>query len=179
MTTFFWIRFSKLQNGKRVLCYYWLRLVSCSGLVSCFHSDLLREHCTHTDSCAVSWTERSGPTPGDQSQRGVPTWEGPSMLISSFAQGLGSLWREGCPKVGEEEGFFLHSFMFSTYALHLERILCFYSFVYARFFGLSVALGTDDSMSVIPQAQYLCDTDYPFTRWYFWPDYLWPSLEMM
>lgn len=66
-----------------------------------------------------------------------------------------------CPRVGISvkrrmsqswgRGRFLFTFFYvSTYTLHLEQLLCFYSFIYAQFFGLSDALGTADSVSDFP-----------------------------
>ena len=117
----------------------------------------------------------------ETSPKGVfPPEKCPSCSCSlPWPEGWGSPWREGYLRVGEEERSFLHSFssLFPTWTLHLELILCFYSFVYAQFFGMREVLGTDDSVSNSPKLS-LCDTDYPFTRWYFRPNYLWPLVEM-
>lgn len=52
--------------------------------------------------------------------------------------------------------------------MHLELILCFYSFVYAQFFEMSEVLETRDYVSDSPKvSQYLGDTDYSFYKMVF------------
>lgn len=87
----------------------------------------------------------------ETSPRGVfPAEKGPSCCPLPWLKSSG-LGREGCPKVGEEEGSFSRScmfpfphldFAFSTHPLFLFPGVC-------TFFGLSEVLGIDDSMSVI------------------------------
>ena len=114
LITFLQIRLSKTAKWEKGAVLLWLHWVSCCGPVSSFDDDLLREHCIYRDSCAVSWAGNSGPTPGDQSQGGVPTWEGPFLLPSSLAEEFRSRKRRMSQSWGG--GRFLFTFLYVSFS---------------------------------------------------------------
>lgn len=179
MIAFLEIRFRKWQNGKRVLGCPWLQLVFCWALCPVC-TVTFSESAAPTQTAVLFQEQSSGLTPGDQSQRGVPTQAAPFLLISSLALGLESLWKEGCPRFGEEEGFFSHSFLFPF--PHLD--FAFRTDPLFLFLCICTVLWNEGGfgsrwlcVSNFPMLSIFCDTDFPFTRWYFRPNSLWLQLR--
>lgn len=122
--------------------------------MSCFHGDLFREHCAHTDSCAVAgaefWPDSWRPVPkGCFHLRSA--FPAPSVFLGPKVGGPHE--EKVIPELGKRKVPFciLLCSLFPTWTLHLELILYFYSFVYAQFFGMREVLGTDDSVSNSPK----------------------------